>query len=66
MLECPHLDSIFEMLKWIPIATNGYTMPDNKNPFSAKSYFMSIQMYKVTIETFATPVHVSNAKVSAS
>ena len=32
MLKCPHLDSIVEMLKWIPIVKNGYTMPDNKNP----------------------------------
>ena len=32
MLECPHVDSVFEMLKGISIVDNGYTMPDNKNP----------------------------------
>ena len=32
MLECPHLDSVLEMLKRISIVKNGYTMPDNKNP----------------------------------
>ena len=30
MLECPHLDFVFEMLKWISIVENNYTMPDNK------------------------------------
>ena len=82
MLECPHLDSILEVLRWIPIVENGYTMPDNKTPvgiddvycystcfkpiFSTRSYFGSIQIFKVTIEAFATQVHVSNARVSAS
>ena len=32
MLECPHLDFVFEMLKWISIVENNYTMPYNKNP----------------------------------
>ena len=30
MLECPHLDFVFDMLKWISIVENNYTMPDNK------------------------------------
>ena len=32
MLECPHLDSVFEVLKRISIEKNDYTMPNNKHP----------------------------------
>ena len=43
MLECPHLDFVFEMLKWISIVENNHTMPDNKHPVGIDdAYYYSI------------------------